>query len=86
MLLKYARLRPSGRPIRCTPPKKIRNQRIRMQLKPLKRKYIFDSVEIANEYVEKITELGASPCRVYVCPYSGTGHAHVTGNLIDRGY
>lgn len=84
ILHKWARLSPNGRPIRCGIPRVEIEDRERRRLPRLKPKVIFDTIEKARAAEKELRANGARPQRAYVCPRSGTGHAHLTSDLVGK--
>ncbi len=78
---KWARLTPNGKPIRCALPRAEIEERKRRRLPPLKPKVIFDTLEKAQSAEKELRANGARRQRAYVCPRSGSGHAHLTSDL-----
>ena len=70
VLNRYARLKPSGKPIVCTPG---RNERSRHS----EGKVIFDSQESAVLAAAELVRLGARRMTAYPCPRSKRGHWHL---------
>ncbi len=78
---KWARLTPNGRPIRCALPRAEIEERKRRKLPRLKPKIIFDTLAKAQACERELRANGSRPQRAYVCPRSGSGHAHLTSDL-----
>lgn len=83
-LARYARTDPDGRPRFCTAPLKVREDRARRGLKPLRRKVIFNSVDDAENYAKVILNWEGTRSRAYECPFSKHGHAHLTSHIKEE--
>lgn len=77
---KYARLSLNGKPIRCGIPRAEIEDRKRRKLPRLKPKIIFDTLEKAQMAEKELRANGSRRQRAYVCPRSGSGHAHLTSD------
>ena len=71
IIARYARLLPSGIPMRCT-------ARTGADDGHLKEKYIYDSIELAEECAQELRKTGMTRQWAYLCSRSAHGHAHLT--------
>ena len=79
VIIRYARLLPSGKPVFCNP-----SQWERYGASPRRQgagsdgKPIYDSRESAETAGRELEALGAWPLRAFLCRRSGSGHYHLT--------
>lgn len=83
----YARLQRDGsKPLMCHPPAKVVQKRKADGVPRLKPKLIFDTPELANLFMWACESTGPGPIRSYPCPFSKTGHVHVTSKPERNGH
>ncbi len=87
VIVKWARLRPSGRPVFCIPSKAEREGLVgRKQSEVSDGKVIYDSRTAAEACAADMAALGGrwATCRAYQCARSRTGHWHLTHGVFGR--
>jgi hypothetical protein len=83
VLLRYARLMGTGRPVFCKPSRKeIAGTAPRRQGVGADGKVIYPDREAAEAAARELEELGARAQRAYVCKRSRRGHYHLTTDLV----
>lgn len=83
VLLRYARLMGTGRPVFCKPSRKeIAGTAPRRQGVGADGKVIYPDRDSAEAAARELEELGARAQRAYVCKRSRRGHYHLTTDLV----
>jgi hypothetical protein len=83
VLLRYARLMGTGRPVFCKPSRaEMAGTAPRRQGVGADGKVIYPDRESAEAAARELEELGARAQRAYVCKRSRHGHYHLTTDLV----
>ncbi|WP_181782455.1 hypothetical protein [Pseudonocardia pini] len=83
VLLRYARLMTTGRPVFCKPSRaELAGTAPRRQGVGADGKVIYSDRESAEAAARELEELGARAQRAYVCKRSRRGHYHLTTDLV----
>ncbi len=85
VLIRYARLATSGRPVFCTPSRaEIAGAVPLRQSRGTNGKVIYGSREAAEAAARELEVLGANRLRPYRCSRSRSGHFHLTTDTTPR--